>query len=197
MIGRMRPGGGILVLLAVLTGLVACGSRPEASSIPEPAVARPISVTTPETEPQSCDTGLRFTMGSTDAAMGLRVMSVEVVNCGTQPVVLNGYPQVKLLDEQWQQLDAEIVNGSGGIASVEGFDDAPQPITVPPGERASSAFLWRNTNTSIDPPQVGAHVDITATPGGPWQSLLPVSPERGILIDLGSTGRMGVQAWHR
>lgn len=91
-------------------------------------------------------TGLRFTTGYTDAATGLRVMSVE------------------------------IIDGSGGIATVEGFDDA---------------------HTSADPPQVGSHVDIAAAPGGAFQSLLPVSPERDINIDLGSTGRLGVRAWHR
>jgi hypothetical protein len=197
MIGLMRTGGRILVVLAALAGLAACGTRPEVSPIPEPAGARPISLVTPAAQEPSCDTGLRFTTGFTDAAMGLRVMSVEVVNCGTQPVQLNGYPQVRLLDEQWRQLDVEIVEGSGGIASVGGFDDAPQPITVQPGERARSAFMWRNTHTSVDPPQVGSHVDIAAAPGGTWQSLLPVSPEKGIFIDLGSTGRMGVRAWHR
>lgn len=129
--------------------------------------------------------------------MGLRVMSVEAVNCGTQPVQLNGYPHVRLLDEQWQPLDVEIISGSGGIAQVEGFDDPPQPITVQPGERAKSAFLWRNTHTSMDPPQVGSHVDIAAAPGGAWQTLIPVSPDARINIDLGSTGRIGVRAWRR
>lgn len=183
------------MLVAVLAGLTACSS-PELSWLPAPTVAQPVSLLAPTSTAPSCDTGLRFTSGFTNAAMGLRVMSVEVVNCGTQPVVLNGYPQVKLLDEQWRQLAVEITNGSGGIASVDGFDDAPQPITVQPGERARSAFLWRNTNTSIDPPQVGSHADIAAAPGGTWQSLLSASPEEDISIDLGSTGRLGVRAWH-
>jgi hypothetical protein len=139
----------------------------------------------------------RFTAGFTEAAAGLRVMAVEMVNCGTRPVELNGYPQVKLLDEQWQPLAVEIVDGSGGIAAVDGFDDVPQPISLQPGERAKSAFLWRNTHTSIDPPQVGSHVDIAATQGGTWQSLLPAPPAAGHHIDLGSTGRLGVRAWHR
>lgn len=185
------------MLVAVLTGLAGCGVRPDASSLPEPEVAQPISLITPAAAEPACDTGLRFTAGFTEAAMGLRVMSVELVNCGTQPLELNGYPQVKLLDEQWRQLAVEILEGSGGIASVEGFDGAPQPITVQPGERAKSAFLWRNTNTSIDAPLVGSHADIAIAPGGPWQSLLPASPGKDLHIDLGSTGRLGVRAWHR
>jgi hypothetical protein len=197
MIDHMKPGGGILVLLAVLVGLAACGARPELPPVSLPAAARPITPSAPTPDESSCATGLRFVTGYTDAAMGLRVMSVEAVNCGTQPVELNGYPQVKLLDEHWRPLNVEIVDGSGGIARVDGFDDAPQPIVVPPGESARSAFLWRNTHTSIDPPQVGSHVDIAAAPGGAFQSLLPASSAKDTTIDLGSTGRMGVRAWHR
>lgn len=52
---------------------------------PEP-LAQPVSLTTPSSEAPACDTGLRFTTEVTDAAMGLRVMSVQLFNCGTQPV---------------------------------------------------------------------------------------------------------------
>jgi hypothetical protein len=196
MIDFMRTGGRILVLSAVLAGLAGCGTRPVVAQAPEP-LAQPVSLTTPSSEPPACDTGLRFTTEVTEAAMGLRVMSVQLFNCGTQPVQLNGYPQVKLLDDRWQPLEAEIINGSGGVAAVEGFDNPPQPITVPPGERANSAFVWRNTHASIDPPLVGSHVDIAAVPGGTWQPLQSVGPHGAINIDLGSTGRMGVRAWWR
>jgi hypothetical protein len=124
-------------------------------------------------------------------------MSVEVANCGAEPLQLNGYPQVKLFDEQRAPLDVAILEGSGGIASLEGFDDAPQPITVQPGESAKSAFVWRNTHASADPPQIGKHVDMAAAPGGTWQALVATAPEGRILVDLGSTGRLGVRAWYR
>ncbi|WP_157985203.1 DUF4232 domain-containing protein [Lentzea terrae] len=192
----MRTGGRILVLLAALAGLVGCAARPEAPSLPEPGAARPISLSTPTSGEPSCDTGLRFRAGSTNAAMGLRVMAVELVNCGTQPLELNGYPQVKLLDENWQQLDVQILNGSGGISSVEGFDNPPQPIVVQPGESARSAFMWKNTNTSVEPPQIGIHVDVAAVPNGIYQPLPGAAAGKDHYIDLGSTGRLGVQAWH-
>ncbi|WP_330273439.1 DUF4232 domain-containing protein [Lentzea sp. NBC_00516] len=175
----MRSGGRILVVFAALVGLVACGTGAQATETP------------------SCDTGLRFVTNVTDAAMGLRVMSVEAVNCGVEPLQLNGYPQVKLFGEEREPLDVEILDGSGGIASLEGFDDAPQPITVQPGERAKSAFVWRNTHASVDPPQVGKYVDMAAAPGGTWQPLVATTPEGRILVDLGSTGRLGVRAWYR
>ena len=189
------------MLVAALLSVAGCTS-PEILPDWEPGPARPITVTTssstaPSSAPPSCATGLRFTEVDGNSAMGLRVQGIEVVNCGAQPVELNGYPQVKLLDEQWQQVKVQILDGSGGIALVEGFDNAPQPITLQPGERARSAFMWKNTNTSIDPPLVGRHVDIAAAPGGTWQPLVPMSPGEDVHVDLGSTGRLGVRAWHR
>ncbi len=195
MIARMRPGGGLLVVVAVLATLTSCGRH--AAVRHDPVLPPPVARSTPVPSEPVCAGGLRFTTDGGDEASGLRVLSVEVVNCGTEPVQLNGRPQVRLLDERWQPLDVAVLPGSGGIAQVGGFDDPPQPITVRPGERARSAFLWRNTHTSFDPPQVGSHVDIAAAPGGTWQSLVPVSPARDINIDLGSTGRMGVRAWYR
>lgn len=153
--------------------------------------------TVSQADEPSCETGLRFTANGTSAAMGLRLMSVEVTNCGSEPLELNGYPQVKVLDAQHEQLDVAVLEGSGGIAAVDGFDAAPQPITVPPGESAKSAFLWRNTHASEEPPLVGKHVDIAAVAGDTWQPLVPTSQQGSISIDLGSTGRIGVQAWHR
>lgn len=197
MIGHMRSGGRILVVLAALAGLASCGTQAAVRvQVPEPLAPQPVSLATPVSEP-TCATGVRFTTDVTSAAMGLRVMSVELFNCGTETVQLNGYPQVRLLDEHWRPLEVEILQGSGGISRVEGFDDPPQPTVVRPGERARTEFMWRNTYTSVDPPQVGSHVDMAATPGGTVQSLIPVAPERNINIDLGSTGRMGVRAWFR
>ncbi|HEX8868750.1 MAG TPA: DUF4232 domain-containing protein [Lentzea sp.] len=193
----MRTGGRILVLLAALTALVGCGARPEPAPVSQPDVARPISLNTPESAEPSCDTGLQFRTTTGDAAMGLRILGIEVFNCGTQPLELNGYPQVKLLDEHWQPLDVQILQGSGGISSVDGFDTPPQPIVVQPGERAKSAFMWKNTNTSVEPPLIGSHADIAAAPGGTVQQLLTTPAGKDLYIDLGSTGRMGVRAWYR
>ncbi|KOV79970.1 DUF4232 domain-containing protein [Nocardia sp. NRRL S-836] len=191
----MRPGGGLLVVVALLATLTSCGRH--AAIRQDPVLPPPVARSAPTQPEPACADGLRFTTEGGDAASGLRVMSVEVVNCGTEPVQLNGHPQVRLLDERWQPLDVSVLPGSGGIAQVGGFDDPPQPITVRPGERARSAFLWRNTHTTTGPPQVGSHVDIAAAPGGAWQSLVPVSPARDINIDLGNTGRVGVRAWYR
>lgn len=194
MIADMRTGGRILALSAALAGLVACGARPPVASVPQPPPARPLSSATPASAPP-CGSGMRFTAGATEAATGLRVMPVELLNCGAQPVPLNGYPRVKLHDDQWRELAVEVAQGSGGITLLDGFDDPPQPLTLQPGERARTAFVWRNTHTTLDPPQVGAHVDIAVD--DTWQALLPETSGKDLQIDLGSTGRIGVRAWYR
>jgi len=175
----MRHGGKVLAATAVLAGLVASGPAVQASEDP------------------GCAAGVRFTSNYTEAASGLRVMSVEVANCGAEALQLNGYPQVSLFDVERQPLDVAILEGTGGITILDGFDDPPQPITVQPGETAGSAFVWRNTNTSLEPPQVAKHVELATAPGAVQQPLIAVSPQLSIHIDLGSTGRMGVRAWYR
>ncbi|MFI6102090.1 DUF4232 domain-containing protein [Lentzea sp. NPDC051213] len=172
----MRAGGRILVLLAVLAGLSGGAT----------ASAEPV-----------CDNGLRFSMGDGDAAMGLRVVQVQVLNCGPESLQLNGYPQVQLLDEDRRPLTVDILEGSGGISSVEGFDDPPQPITVLPGETAKSAFMWKNRNTGEVEPQLARYADMAAAPGGTWYDLAPRPGSTTLYIDLGTTGRLGVKAWHR
>lgn len=176
MIGFMRRGGRILVLLTVLAGLS--------------------GGTTVSAEPL-CDNGVRFTEVGGDSAMGLRIRQVEVLNCGTEALQLNGYPQMQLLDEDRQPLTVDILEGSGGISSVPGFDAPPQPITVPPGETAKTAFMWKNTNTGEVPPQLARYADMAVAQGSTWQELAPWQGSTTLHIDLGTTGRMGVMAWHR
>ncbi|HEX7307882.1 DUF4232 domain-containing protein [Lentzea sp.] len=166
-------------MTAVLAGLVASGPVVQASEDP------------------GCAAGVRFTSNYTEAASGLRVMSVEVANCGAEPVHLNGYPQVSLFDVERRPLDVAILEGTGGITFLPGFNDPPQPITVQPGETAGSEFVWRNTNTSLEPPQVAEHVELATEPGAVRQPLVAVPPQQRIYINLGSTGRMGVRAWYR
>lgn len=197
----MRTGGRVLTLLAVLVSLAGCGGHPALRQppLPEPVIAPP-ATTTPSSVPP-CATGLRFVTDQSEAAMGLRLMRVKAVNCGAEPVQLTGYPVVRLMDERYQPLAVEILRGSGGISDVPGFDAPPQPVTLQPGQTALSRFMWKNTQATLDPPVVGRHVDVQV--GAVWQALIPkwselVAEPKGepqITIDLGSTGRLGVEAW--
>jgi hypothetical protein len=132
------------------------------------------------------------TVGAADAAMGLRVQALELTNNGTTPYVINGYPTITLFDKTQQPVtDVQVIQGSGGISTVNGFDDKPQQITLKPGEKLVASLLWRNTVTRSDVNATNAeYLDVTATPGQPTQRLHPQYP-----VDLGNTGKLGVSPW--
>ncbi|NUS72388.1 MAG: DUF4232 domain-containing protein [Corynebacteriales bacterium] len=172
----------LLALLGVLAMLAACGSESESVSTPSKnSKLKPTS---------SCSAGLELRAGSSEAATGVRVQKIELVNCGAEPVVLDGYPQVKVLDESGRAVDVEVGNGSSGIATVESFDAQPQQLTLTTEGSAVFSILWRNTYDDVSaPPVVGAGLEVVLAPGG---APLRIS---GLSIDLGSTGKLGLSPW--
>ncbi|WP_328479214.1 DUF4232 domain-containing protein [Streptomyces sp. NBC_00377] len=132
--------------------------------------------------------GIRLTADDGDAAMGLRVVGIILENCGQQDYTLNGYPQVSLLDEDRRPVEGiKIFKGSGGIATLAGFDDAPRPVTLKPGERANAGLTWRNTTgfgAAVEVPYVRVRAKSGAAP-------VMVTPH----LDLGTTGKLGVSPW--
>ncbi|GHB25613.1 lipoprotein [Streptomyces viridiviolaceus] len=134
--------------------------------------------------------GVRLTADDGDAAMGLRVVGLRLENCGTRPYSLDGYPVLGLLDEDHEPVDGiGIVRGGEGVALVDGFDDPPRPVTLRPGEAASSGLMWRNTTGSGEAVNV-PYVRVGARPGA---DPVMVAPD----LDLGTTGKLGVSAWRK
>ncbi|MEV1330280.1 DUF4232 domain-containing protein [Micromonospora costi] len=178
-----------LPLVAALP-LTACTS---ASGSPAPTDRLPAPMTSP-TEPASAAcpaSGVLIRSTGSDAAMGLRALGLELVNCGTAPYELNGYPVLTVRDEQRQPIRLRVVEGAKGITS--GFDTAPRPLTLLPGDRATAVVLWRNTFTdSTGAPANGEYLDVAPAAGQPVQGVDPDGP-----VDLGNTGRIGVSAWKR
>jgi hypothetical protein len=144
--------------------------------------------------PQGCpSSGVLVRPGTSDAAMGLRVMGIELVNCGTVPYTVNGYPGVRLLDENWAPLPVAVIHGSAGVAVLDNFDTPPAPVTAAPGERLSFGLVWRNTvaDTTIDPVNA-IYLEVVPAPGQVPQTVRPEGR-----LDLGTTGRLGITAWRR
>lgn len=180
------------------------GSDPEAGSAPRPAVSttgpapRPAastpptpSRTPPTVAPGVCPpSGVLVRMGEVDAAMGLRAAGIELVNCGTVPVTVNGYPDVRVLDDGGAALPVAVVHGSGGIALLPNFDTPPAPVTAAPGARLVAGLLWRNRVDMGGDVVKGTYLEIVPAPGREPQTIHPDGP-----IDLGTTGRLGVSAW--
>lgn len=175
--------------LVVALPLAACtaGADPTTPA-PVPTVTPTATPAGPATCPES---GVLIRSTGSDAAMGLRALGLELVNCGTEPYELNGYPALVVRDEQRQPITLTVVDGAKGITS--GFDAPPRPLTLRPGDRATAAVLWRNTFTdSTGAPTNGAYLDVAPADGRPAQAVDPDGP-----IDLGNTGRIGVSAWKR
>jgi hypothetical protein len=135
--------------------------------------------------------GIRVTAGPVNPAMGLRAMTLTLENCGTRAYRVEGYPEVRLLDRDQQHVTGvSVIHGSGGIATVTGFDDPPDAVTLAPGERAFAGLLWRNTATGFGAADYMPYLTVAVRTG-----TLPVllSPDGG--LDLGTTGRLGVGPW--
>ncbi|MEV8443096.1 DUF4232 domain-containing protein [Actinosynnema sp. NPDC051121] len=140
---------------------------------------------------------MEYALAGTEAAMGLRVMTLKLTNCGTEALELHGYPSVTVLDADRQPVTIAVGPGSFGVSRVEAFDVEPQPVTVPPGGSAVTGLLWRNTyDDTSAPPVVGEHLELAVATGQPTQVFTPVRGD-GVpdTIDLGSTGRLGLRPW--
>ncbi|MGW2997740.1 DUF4232 domain-containing protein, partial [Streptomyces sp. NPDC001193] len=136
--------------------------------------------------------GVRLLEGPGDAAMGLRVADVQLVNCGTQPYVLEGYPEIRLLDRKRAPVEVTVVHGADGITGAPtGVEGVPQRIELQPGRAASLAMVWRNLVTdSTVPAAEGWVLDVTPRPGAPRLEL-----ELRHSVDLGNTGKLGISPW--
>ncbi|MGC4811435.1 DUF4232 domain-containing protein [Micromonospora sp. DT228] len=135
--------------------------------------------------------GVRIRSTGGDAAMGLRALGLELVNCGDRPYQLNGYPVLHVFDDQHEPVLLRVVNGGKEITS--GFDQPPRQITLAPDERATAVVLWRNLVTdSTVVATNGEYLTVAPAAGQPGEEVDPDGP-----IDLGNTGRIGVSAWKK
>ncbi|KAA6214760.1 DUF4232 domain-containing protein [Streptomyces albofaciens JCM 4342] len=174
-----------LAAALAVTALAAAGcssaSEPKGRSEPKPT-AKPS-----RTAPACPEDGVVIKGLPVDAAMGTRAMGITLTNCGTRPYKVNGYPGVRVLDERRKPLDVRIAHGSDIVDDV-----GPEPLTLQPGEHARAVLMWRNRVTDVTGNAVnGAYLALTPADGGGRPQTVRE------LIDLGSTGKLGVTAWHR
>ncbi|MER5990405.1 DUF4232 domain-containing protein [Streptomyces viridosporus] len=141
--------------------------------------------------PGACPaSGVRISADEGNAAMGLRVVTLHLDNCGTRTYTVEGYPLLELLDDGLEPVDGvEILDGSGEITTGAGPDEQPRPVTLEPGESATAGLVWRNTTefgTPVNVPHVRVRVKEGADP-------VTVTPH----LDLGTTGKLGVRPWEK
>jgi hypothetical protein len=183
---RVVPSAAVVLLV----GCAAPGTTPAPAGVrsPVPSSSRPGSPPAPRCPAQ----GVRLEPDRGDAAAGLRVLGVRLVNCGARTYRLNGYPAVRALDEHRAPLDIRILEGVTEILGPGGpWGAPPGPVVLRPGQRARAVVAWRNTYDDIRKPPVDAtFLRIEPLAGRPAQT---IEPEAG--LDLGSTGRLGVGPW--
>jgi hypothetical protein len=174
------------VLLIGVAGLVGCGDpATETGALPGPSSGGATSASS-TTMVAACPVSRgRVTAGMTDAAMGLRANGLMLTNCGSDPYEVNGYPGLEVLDAAQQPLDVEVFHE--GVADIE--DPGPSPLKLAPGESAVAILSWRNT-TLHEGATTGELLAVTAVPGEARQVI-------ELWLDVGTTGRLAVTAWHR
>ncbi|MFE7413990.1 DUF4232 domain-containing protein [Streptomyces laurentii] len=134
--------------------------------------------------------GIRVSADQGDAAMGLRVVGLHLVNCGTRDYTVEGYPLLELLDSDHEPVSGvRILDGGKAIATGVGGDEPPRRVTLRPNESATANLVWRNTTeagTAVNVPHVRVRAKAGAAP-------VTVTPN----LDLGTTGKLGVTPWKK
>ncbi|WP_371615881.1 DUF4232 domain-containing protein [Streptomyces sp. NBC_00454] len=196
--GRALGGAGVLV-----TVLAGCDTPPAPPAAPGPTVGNPLGSPRAgatagagagaSSAGEACpEGGVRLVEGDGSAAMGLRAESVQLVNCGTQPYVVEGYPQLRLLDKAQAPVEVTVAHGSAGITTgAANVDAPPQEVVIAPGRAAYVPMVWRNLVTETDVVAAeGWVLEVTPRPGAPKLVLRLSRP-----VDLGNTGKLGIGPW--
>ncbi|MFE5719692.1 DUF4232 domain-containing protein [Streptomyces erythrochromogenes] len=182
--GRTKQIGAVAVAGALTLAWVLVGCDSVMEGIGE-------SLPTGRAEPCP-EGGVRLSEGEGNAAMGLRVADFQLVNCGSAAYLLEGYPEIRLLDGEDRPLQVDIGHGTNGVTSsaVDG-DAPPRRVTLQPGQAATTSLLWRNLVTDSSVPAVeGRVLELVPKPGAPRLTLRLSAP-----VDLGDTGKLGLSAW--
>ncbi|MFJ3911958.1 uncharacterized protein DUF4232 [Streptomyces sp. 2132.2] len=188
---------GVVVGVVVAGAAMGCDVPPAPDAAPGPSGIRPpaptVAASPPAPKAPACPAGgVRLAEGTGDAAMGLRVADIQLVNCGTEPYVLEGYPEIRLLDGKRAPVEVTVQHGGDGIAAAPtGTEGDPQRVELRPGQAAGFGMVWRNLVTdSTVPAAEGWVLEVTPRAGAPRVEL-----ELRHSVDLGNTGKLGISPW--
>ncbi|WP_205326390.1 DUF4232 domain-containing protein [Glycomyces sp. YM15] len=150
------------------------------SGVPAAQPAEPVQPATDRPEEPDCpEEGFHVTVTQGSAAMGVRSSGIELLNCGTADIEVNGYPVI-----EFPGVDVAVRHGSDTLQ-----DPGPAPITLAPGDTASAGMLWTNRVEAGDVVNA-TEISVGYAEGSPMET---VTPEAS--IDLGTTRQIEVTAW--
>ncbi|MET9476649.1 DUF4232 domain-containing protein [Streptomyces sp. NPDC002917] len=104
--------------------------------------------------------GLVVDMGEVQAALGHRAVGLTLTNCGSKPYRVDGYPSVRVLDDEGEPLPVKVNPGS----SYMGTDPGPKEVMLKPGQTLHSLLAWVSTTTGGDLIE-GDALEIAPAPG--------------------------------
>jgi len=155
------------------------------SALPTPALQQP----TPGKVPPSSDcppSGVTAVFGGSDAAMGLRVVGLKLINCSTRRQRVRGYPAINLFDAKRKPLPIKVKPGAVAMADP---DPGPRSLVLEPGKTAVAVLSWRNTVLADGTDTLtGEYASLAALPGEPAR-------RQRLHVDAGTTKRVAVTAW--
>jgi hypothetical protein len=172
----------------VVLAVAGCADPPAPRADPAADVVTPTPSADPAPATASCPAdGGAVSAGPVDGALGARAVTLFLVNCGSDPYAVEGYPGIGLLDEEHRAIAVQVLEEPDPIGNGAP-GPGPGPLTLAPGEQARAVLLWRNT----------VEVGLENTPGS-FVAVTPVPGDEERLVeldvDLGTTGRLTVGPW--
>ncbi|WP_329212292.1 DUF4232 domain-containing protein [Streptomyces sp. NBC_00683] len=121
-----------------------------AEPLPAPSVSADAPAQgAPSTDAPTADcpaSGVRVDVGPVQTAMFHRAVTLTLVNCGTKPYSVNGYPSVRALGEDGERIPVPV--NAGG--SMFGNDQGAKGVTLKPGGTVRSVLAWVSTKEGGD-----------------------------------------------
>jgi len=150
-----------------------------------PAPSPSASASVPVQRAEGCPaSGLRFVADEGNAAMGLRAMGLDVINCGEKTRELNGYPAITVLDGSGAPFpEVRTVEGTDKVPMAS-KDPGPRRLTLAPGESAHASLYWRMHAED------GVYLRVAAKQGEATATIRPPYP-----LDIGPDNVLGTTAW--
>lgn len=160
--------------------------RIDPSGLPSPVPSPSSSTAVPGRQGRGCPaSGVRFGTGAGDAAMGLRVLTLTLTNCGKRPYEVDGYPEiVAVLGPEGAPIDGvRIVRGTDEVPMAPA-DPGPKAFTLRPGGSARASLYWRMAA------EEGAYLRVSPRKGRDAVTLPLPDP-----LDIGPENTLGASVW--
>ncbi|GAA5194074.1 hypothetical protein GCM10023322_57580 [Rugosimonospora acidiphila] len=196
---------GAILLATQLTACAQPGTVPDngpgaaragaggAAAVPPRNAAPPVNAATASASetmaangsPPPCPaSGVRIVPEDPQAAAGTRTLELDLVNCGSQPYTVGGYPSIQVLSADRRPFAVTVTHRPAFGASPD-----PGTITASPGHGPFVILEWHDIVTN-GTPVTGAYLQIVPREGDPAQLVVPPRP-----IDLGTTGTLQTTPW--